>query len=414
VPCRCSTTAAGILLDKVQADAIGSAILFGGLLPGEVHLMGLLKGTLSFSLYRLEGSLPEKADEFIAHQLQAFAFRNMALASEEKAMGWTSLENVLDTDFEGAQYVWGDYLMLALRIDRKTVPPSLLKIRLLEAEQDFLAETGQKRIYREQREDLRERVHLELFSKTQPVPAFYEFCWSVSQKTLLLCTLSEKVIDDFQDFFKQAFSLYVYPYTPWDPLWLEEELAARLSLAEKAGLPDSVDTAGLSAVDRTSLGREFLTWLWFKSEERNGMIEIPGTGDTEVLLVRRLVLESGDGEYAETVVCQGLHADLKEGKEALRQGKKIKEARIKLGKDEDTWEFTLKADRFSFQSLKLPTMTDKLDDQEDREGAMIERLYLIETATKTMTSLFRLFLDLRLSARWLSSEAPRIKSWLQQ
>ncbi len=376
--------------------------------------MGLLKGTISFSLYRLEGSLPESADDFINQQLRAFAFRSFALTSEEKAIGWTSLENVLDTDFEGAKYIWGDNLMLAMRIDRKTVPPSLLKIKLLEAEQDFLAESGQKRIYREQREDLRERVHLELFSKTHAVPAFYEFCWSVSQKSLILCSLSEKVIDDFQDFFKQSFSLPVYPYTPWDPLWLDEEMSGRLSLAEKAALTDSAGTDGLQAVDRTSLGREFLTWLWFKSEERNGTISIPGTGDVELILIRRLVLESGDGEYAETVVCQGMHADLKEGKEALRQGKKIKEARIKLGKDEDSWEFTLKADRFSFQSLKIPVMTDKLDDSEDRDGAILERIYLIERATKMMISLFRLFLDMRLSPRWLSSEAPRIAGWLQQ
>jgi recombination associated protein RdgC len=376
--------------------------------------MGLLKGTLSFSLYRLEGSLPAQADDYIARQLKAFAFRNISLTSEEKAIGWTSIENVLETDFEGAKYIWGDYLMLALRIDRKTVPPSLLKIRLLEAEQDFLAETGQKRIYREQRDDLRERVHLELFSKSQPIPAFYEFCWSLSQKTLLLCSLSEKVIDDFQDFFKQTFSLSVYPYTPWDPLWLDEELSSKLALAEKETMPDAAATSGLPAVDRTSLGREFLTWLWFKSEERNGVISLPGTGDIELLLVRRLVLESGDGEYAETVVCQGMHSDLKEGKEALRQGKKIKEARIRLDKDEDTWEFTLKADRFSFQSLKLPVMTDKLDDQEDRDGAILERIYLVETATKTMTQLFRLFLEIRLSPNWLSTEAPRIKNWLQQ
>jgi recombination associated protein RdgC len=376
--------------------------------------MGLLKGTMSFSLYRLEGSLPDQVDDFLARQLKAFAFRNIILTSEEKAMGWTSLENVLDTDFEGAKYAWGDYLMLALRVDRKTVPPSLLKIRLLEAEQDFLAETGQKRIYREQRDDLRERVHLELFSKSQPIPSFYEFCWSISQKTLILCSLSEKVIDDFQDFFKQTFSLPVYPYTPWDPLWLDEELSSKLALAEKEAMPDAAATSGLPAVDRTSLGREFLTWLWFKSEERNGAVSLPGMGDIELLLVRRLVLESGDGRVCETVVCQGMHADLKEGKEAIRQGKKIKEARIKLDKDEDTWEFTLKADRFSFQSLKLPVMTDKLDDQEDRDGAILERIYLIETAVKMMTQLFRLFLEIRLSPRWLSSEAPRIKNWLQQ
>jgi len=67
---------------------------------------------------------------------------------------------------------------------------------------------------------------------------------------------------------------------------------------------------------------------------------------------KKVVLESGEGEYSETVACRGLHADLEEGKSALRKGKKVTEARIRLGAGNDQFEFTFKADAFCFQSLK--------------------------------------------------------------
>ncbi|OHE21885.1 MAG: hypothetical protein A2Z43_04760 [Syntrophobacterales bacterium RBG_19FT_COMBO_59_10] len=166
-------------------------------------------------------------------------------------------------------------------------------------------------------------------------------------------------------------------------------------------------------MDPLRIGREFLTWLWFKSEERNGTVLIPGAGESEVIFVRRLVLESGDGEYAETVVCQGMHAGLKEGKEALRQGKKITAARLKVAHDKAEWEFTFKADRFHFQSMKLPAVGEDEDDQGDREGQILERICLIEKAAGLMDQLFQSFLALRLSEKW-GAEQARMQRWLSQ
>ena len=31
--------------------------------------------------------------------------------------------------------------------------------------------------------------------------------------------------------------------------------------------------------EKKFLGQEFLAWLWYKSEERGGAVDIPGTGD---------------------------------------------------------------------------------------------------------------------------------------
>jgi recombination associated protein RdgC len=140
---------------------------------------------------------------------------------------------------------------------------------------------------------------------------------------------------------------------------------------------------------------------------------IPGLGDTGVTFLRRLVLASGDGDYSESVVCQGLHATLQEGKEALRQGKKIKEARIKLSQDTMDWEFTLKADYFHFQSMKLPAAPDE-EEEGDADGRTLERIYLVESAVGIMDRLFELFLTVRHSSDWAAEELPRMEKWLHQ
>ena len=365
--------------------------------------MGLLNGPLTFSRFMVVGKPPSNFSAFINQQIRRYAFQDLAANAQEKIMGWTGIENVLDTDFRHASYAWGDYLLFSLRIDRRSVPPSLLKIRALEAEQQHLKETGRKKVDKATREHIRDSIHQDLLGRTHPTPSFCEICWSVSEGSLLLTSLSEKVMQDFQDLFKTSFDLVPCPCVPWDPQVMDKETAGKV---------EALQMMDAGAVDPKTLGREFLTWLWFKSEERNGMILIPGVGETEIHLVRRLVLESGDGDYSESVVCQGMHADLKEGRDALRRGKKIKEARLKLSRDAAAWEFTLKADRFQFQSMKMPVVMDMKEEQENRDGRVLERIYLLETVVRSMDRLFAMFVSLRLPDNW-QQERLRMEKWLQ-
>ncbi|MEQ8215610.1 MAG: hypothetical protein ABRQ30_04890, partial [Smithellaceae bacterium] len=112
------------------------------------------------------------------------------------------------------------------------------------------------------------------------------------------------------------------------------------------------------------------------------------------------------------VVCHGIHAELKEGKEAIRQGKKVKEAGIKLLHNQNEWEFTLKADNFYFQSLKLP-LADQQESAEDPSGKMLERIYLIENAAQAIDQLFNLFLKIRFSSQWDEKEVKSLARWLR-
>jgi len=74
--------------------------------------MGLSKGTLTFTRYRVAGKLPDKFPDFIDRQIKLFAFRELSPGSDEKSLGWTSFDNILDTDFEYANYSLADYIRL--------------------------------------------------------------------------------------------------------------------------------------------------------------------------------------------------------------------------------------------------------------------------------------------------------------
>lgn len=372
--------------------------------------MALSKGTFTFCRYRTQEALPANFRESIHRQIKRFAFRELSMGSEEISYGWTSLENWLDTQFEYANYAVGDYLAFSFRLDRKKVPPSLIKIKYLEAEKKALTAKAKKFLPKGEKEELKERIHLDLLSKAFPVPSFFDVCWSLSQGWVILGSLSPKVAEEFEKLFKKCFNLTLSPRLPWDPQYVERPLAEKIvSLKEGVFLNPQSPEQGKAGPPL--LGREFLTWLWFKSEERGGAVQIPGMGDMEVSFARRLALESGGGEYSESIVCQGLHASLKEGKAALLEGKKVKEARIRLGVETEKFEFTLKADSCQFQTLRLPQGIEE-EEETDKSGHLLERIYLLEKAMKAIDQLFSTFLKKRLSPQWSGEEIPRIKKWL--
>lgn len=360
--------------------------------------MGLIKGNFSFMQFSVEGQLPPQAfTTFINNRIKGNSFREARNSTEEKRMGWVSLTDILDADFEKANYTLGDYLIFSLRIDRKLISPKLMKIRLMEEQRRFLAEHGQIRIGKAMNEGLKDKVKLELMTKSDPVPSFYDVLWAVGQNKVYFSSLSDKLADDFVDLFKKTFSL-----------GLKRILPQEYPLALKNKTKGDVANEDISLI-----GREFLTWLWFKSEERNGRIALSKSEEVELHLLKRIALEAGEGEYSQGVVCSGLHAELKEGKEAIRQGKRVKEAGIKLHHDQNEWEFNFKADTFHFQSLKMPVV-DWQETPEDPSASLLERIYLIENAVKAIDKIYESFLAIRFSTEWAKNEKLRMSKWLKK
>ncbi len=72
-----------------------------------------------------------------------------------------------------------------------------------------------------------------------------------------------------------------------------------------------------------------------------------------------------------------------------------------------------KADSFDFQSLKMP-QTDWQDTPEDPSGSLLERIYLIENAVKTIDTIYESFLHIRQSPQWKEKELKLLHKWLEK
>ena len=49
-------------------------------------------------------------------------------------------------------------------------------------------------------------------------------------------------------------------------------------------------------------GREFLTWLWFQSDSKSGMIALDESQKVEIWVDNKIILESADEETLEKVI----------------------------------------------------------------------------------------------------------------
>jgi len=166
--------------------------------------------------------------------------------------------------------------------------------------------------------------------------------------------------------------------------------------------------------EKSFLGREFLTWLWFKSDRSGGRIEIPGKKVVEVLFLDRMTLDLSDAETPQTVALKGEYSELREGLAALREGKKIEEARISVKAADNDFTMILKGTWYSFGSLRTPAIlpVSEADEEEPIEGTFLEKVSLIEESMEILDSLFEYFMKLRVSDQWEMEELPALRHWV--
>lgn len=167
--------------------------------------------------------------------------------------------------------------------------------------------------------------------------------------------------------------------------------------------------------EKKFLGQDFLTWLWWKSEERGGSVEVESWGDIHVVFEKHMLLEYGEGADAEKLICSGLKAELQEARTGLQVGKKLEQARLRVTKGDNEYNFTLVASLMEFRNIRLPktavTENEEHTSKEDVEGLILERIFLFEDMIQIINALFRSFLEIRLDQRW-SAELVKINSWI--
>lgn len=159
------------------------------------------------------------------------------------------------------------------------------------------------------------------------------------------------------------------------------------------------------------LGNEYLTWLWFTLENESKLLSQFDNDLTHLEIGNRIVLENRHGESLETITIKGDEAGLEEGILALKKGALVNDLNLIYRCGDHTWQFNLKGESLNISSLKTP-VSGKVENKEDIEGAVLEKIYLYDKIVDFVERSYQYFIKTRLSDKWKKTVVPRIKEWL--
>lgn len=157
------------------------------------------------------------------------------------------------------------------------------------------------------------------------------------------------------------------------------------------------------------VGREFLLWLWFESELFETNLAPTGQPRCALWFETRMTLTF---DRDESVLKSAMPAASPEAKEALRQGKLPKEARMRMTTGEREFAWALKGDTLGLSSASIPVELKNKDDE--IHEVFYERMRLLEELSATLEALYSDFLALRLSAEWDASIVPLLKRFARE
>ncbi|MFW5730618.1 MAG: hypothetical protein ACOCV7_03115 [Desulfonatronovibrionaceae bacterium] len=159
------------------------------------------------------------------------------------------------------------------------------------------------------------------------------------------------------------------------------------------------------------LGRDFLTWLWFKSELNSGIFQTREKEDFGLYLEKKIVVEGGEGESLEKAVCTGMMSELREARLGLKTGKKVVQAVLRFDQDSTEWMMQVNASDFSFSGVKTPKVETRLEEGDDPDAPFLEKMFLLEKVFGFLDDLFHAFLKIRFSDVW-AEEIKNCRMWL--
>ena len=358
--------------------------------------MAFDNGPLSFCVYRLDEDLPENILELFAEN----AALPLNQVKDESSNGWTA-RHLLERNFTEETCLIEDYVQVHFRASELKVAAPILKAKCAQVEFQTMQEENLSGINRKRKKEIKENIIDELLAETQPTIKGFPLVLDPTNKLLYVGTSSAKSADSALALLVESTGLSPIPLTP--QTYMTEQLGSMASSYDSIKLTDSQEDAG-----ETWPGRDFLTWLWYLSEYEEAEFTVPDLGVFAFSVDGPLNFITELNGARESVVKKGIPTLSPEADSALKDGKKLKTAKIAIARGDDTWTFTLDADFFCFKSMKLPDGTEF-----QYKARFIERLESLFVFQEAFFSLFKEFLN-RFTGDQRNENIEKMRTWLSE
>ena len=88
--------------------------------------MSLLSSSVSITRYSVKGKIKAPIIENLTNGLIKNTISEIDNHVSDKAVGWTSFDKPFQPDFSGSSFVYGNYFVFSLRIDKKKIASKVL------------------------------------------------------------------------------------------------------------------------------------------------------------------------------------------------------------------------------------------------------------------------------------------------
>ena len=188
--------------------------------------MSLFAASNSITRYRVEGRLKGPVMETVAAGLKKNVISEIDDHVSDKAVGWTSFEKPYQPDFSGSTYVYGTYLVFALRIDKKTIPSKMFKKHYLIESAQRLADGGRQYLSRGEKQTIKDHVINQLNLKVPATPNVYDIIWNYEDSVLWFFSNLKAANEELETLFLRSFDLSLIRVIPYTAAYFDTNLTA--------------------------------------------------------------------------------------------------------------------------------------------------------------------------------------------
>lgn len=170
--------------------------------------MGLLSGTLTYRKYRITEELPKNFKEALVQNLPRNAFREIhPQTNPEFSFGWINPFDQMDVQLGMEKVLFGKYILLGIRRDRKSVPAALLKAQLSDAIKAQIRERRGRKLSRDEAASLKDTVREKMLAAVSPTTTFFEMVWNYESQEVYFSSQSATACVEFAELFEETFKL---------------------------------------------------------------------------------------------------------------------------------------------------------------------------------------------------------------
>lgn len=157
------------------------------------------------------------------------------------------------------------------------------------------------------------------------------------------------------------------------------------------------------------LGEEFLTWIWFRWETTGGEFTLSGGRVVGIALDDFLAFAAPSEDETEQTLRRGLPTRTQEARTALRQGRRLRKARLLVAEGPRQWSATLDAPTLTLNGVKLPEDAEECESEQDRTADRTANWLALH---EIVQSLYAMFLKDRLKPDYAKTQGEQQAQWM--